>query len=501
MRQRSVYDIIKKQNGEHFAQMVRKFDSSLFEIENLPHILKYAGRSAEPLLDFLIMLKNVTIQEGKTCQNPFDLLKKAGYRAFLADTRKKQNMIAPFFAKGEELCTFEESDRYQNYFIIHCIKEGAEKLNRADFEKPEREDEYGTSVISIQILKRGGFIKITNRYNHTVEFADNTFKSNPDRIIEGLAWALKMYFKVDFSSKQVPLPDGYLYLDGQIVEYEEERDHIYFGKNYFIENEHMHFFNKDYQFVMDRFVLDLKERKILNPLNERDSFPKVLTCELQNKKNLHVQKVGKNEWQLLGDRVQLLHVSNGKIKKICLPTTKKIPPCFLACFSNVEELWAPQAQELGRNSLTKVPYLQKVLFHSLRQMGEKCVSSSKLSVLYMPQIQKIGDQCFCFYSPLRKGGKIEKLNLPLLKEMGWNCFSGYQIEELYLPSCEKIGAAFASPYHSIQKAYLPQLQAFPENSKMNEGDFIFAPKIVLNKKNMFLTDEVLIGTTKVRTME
>jgi len=47
---KSVYDIIKRQNGEAFAKAIRRFDSGIFDIPHLPQIVRYAGRDVEPLL-------------------------------------------------------------------------------------------------------------------------------------------------------------------------------------------------------------------------------------------------------------------------------------------------------------------------------------------------------------------------------------------------------------------------------------------------------------------
>ena len=57
MSDKSVYEIIKRQNGEAFARAIRDFDNGIFEIENLPRIVRYAGRDAEPLLNYLEALK------------------------------------------------------------------------------------------------------------------------------------------------------------------------------------------------------------------------------------------------------------------------------------------------------------------------------------------------------------------------------------------------------------------------------------------------------------
>ena len=47
---------IKKQNGERFAKAIRAYDNGIFDIENLDKIVKYAGREAEPIMDYLISL-------------------------------------------------------------------------------------------------------------------------------------------------------------------------------------------------------------------------------------------------------------------------------------------------------------------------------------------------------------------------------------------------------------------------------------------------------------
>ena len=48
---KSVFDLIKKQNGEAFAQAIRRFDSGIFDIPNLQDVVRYAGRNSLPLLD------------------------------------------------------------------------------------------------------------------------------------------------------------------------------------------------------------------------------------------------------------------------------------------------------------------------------------------------------------------------------------------------------------------------------------------------------------------
>ena len=128
VKEKSVYDLVKKQNGEAFAKAIRNVDASIFEIPNILQIVKFAGRKAEPIIPFLRSLKKQVEEEQVPYENPITLLKKAGYDAFVADTEEKKNSIAPYYAKGEEICTLKDPKRHQTYFIIHAIKKGADKL-------------------------------------------------------------------------------------------------------------------------------------------------------------------------------------------------------------------------------------------------------------------------------------------------------------------------------------------------------------------------------------
>ncbi|MDD3668995.1 MAG: hypothetical protein PHX68_01735 [Alphaproteobacteria bacterium] len=157
---KSTFEIIKKQNGERFAKAIRAYDSGIFDVPDLPAIVKYAGRDAEPIMAYLVSLKNIRIEEQTVSLPPIELLRQAGYDAEYADTLAKQNAIRKYFAPGEALCTFNDPTRYQKYHIINAVRKNVADIRRENFPRPQREDDYGTSVISIQVLKTGGFISI-----------------------------------------------------------------------------------------------------------------------------------------------------------------------------------------------------------------------------------------------------------------------------------------------------------------------------------------------------
>ena len=73
--------------------------------------------------------------------------------------------------------------RLDRCVVFWAVKKDADKMKREDYKTPQREDEYGTSVMSIQFSK-GGLctVSIKNRYHHRVNIPDATCGNNLDRI-------------------------------------------------------------------------------------------------------------------------------------------------------------------------------------------------------------------------------------------------------------------------------------------------------------------------------
>jgi len=152
-----MYNRIKKRNGEQFAKQIKDYHNGIFDIPKINEICYYAGRNAEPLLPYLISLLN----KDDECQNNpdyfGDLIEKAGYNWVIADTMEKQDSIKKYFKSNEELCTFG-TKRFESHYMVNVWKKNAENIDRE--ETPTRDGEYGTSVMSIQMAKNGGFISI-----------------------------------------------------------------------------------------------------------------------------------------------------------------------------------------------------------------------------------------------------------------------------------------------------------------------------------------------------
>ena len=435
MAQKFMYDIIKKQNGEAFAKGIRNYDARIFDVPNLQKWVQYAGRDVEDLLPFLSSLYEKRACMTKSKENPFELLKLAGYHAFHADTLKKQNSIQKFFKKEEELCTFRDTSRYKNYYIIHCIKEGAEALKRSDFKKPDRQDAYGTSVISIQILKSGGFISIKNRYNHTVIGCDNTFDSNPDNIILGLADSLRNYFKVDFITPNVQLPEKTIIVNNQLVRYHLEKEDIYFGDGFYVEKGEIFPLKKDYQFFMGPYLFDLKEKTVTTFFYDDDPFANLLIDEMRGKTLQRKKK--ETGFELLLDGELFLAFNDRKeVTKARLLRAKHLPYGAFRSATALEFFEAPE----------------------LKKIGSACFGHTALTHFYAPKVEQMG--AYCFFC----GCYVDKFVLENLRSMGCTCFYSSHIQEAYFPKLRNISNESFSHCENFEKLYAPKVLTVGNNA-------------------------------------
>lgn len=467
-----MYEIIKKQHGEHFAQTLRAYHNGIFDIPELDKILQFAGNNADDVKFFLYSLLRFNQQINACDENPFDLLEKAGYTAYYADTLAKQNAIAKYFAKGEELCTFNDKNRYQNYHIINAVKQNANTLCREDFVYPEREDAYATSVLSIQILKTGGFISIKNRYNHAVANSDNTFNSNPDNIIAGLGAALKKYFKVDFSPARLRLPQNYIFLHNQIFKYSLRINHFYCGTNFYIHNNTPYKINKNTQIVCAPFIIDLKNKKVLDPAQTDDSFPVVLEAELQNKK-LKLTKDTQGNHYLYANGIQMLKINaNGQIKELHLEDTQTIGDNFGAALSltnMLEKLSAPNLTQVGNNFFTYGESIKSLYLPELKTTQHHFLTYNTLPVIGLPKLESVGND-FMAHSDC-----LEQAFFDSLQTVQDNFLEVNRLSEIALPRLETAGNFFMEKSLLLEQGLFHNLQSagddFLRHQRIKEVSF------------------------------
>ena len=451
-----MFDIIKRQNGEAFAKAIRAYDNGIFDIPNLDRIVQYAGREAEPIMNFLISLKDVRIKEQAEHKNPVELLSQAGYDAYYADTFQKQNAIRKYFARGEELCTFGDAKRFQRYHIINAVKKNVDEIKREDFKNPRREDEYGTSVISIQILKTGGFISIKNRYNHNVENPDNTFKSNPDNIIEGLSDAIRYFYNVDFSSQQAYLPDGYGIVNGQVFKYNLECNNIYFGHNFYVEKGTIYPVNKDYEFVMDNMIFNVKEKRFYSPIRFIEPNLRLLTQQVANKKlKIETYKDENNltHHVICADGIDMFDELDGHLCAVVLPEVEKVGDSFLSDSENLSYFSAPCLKKVGNEFLKNSHFLAEISLPNVEIVGDGFLSENyKLERIDMPKLHTTGEEF------LQQNKALKTLSLPSLSYAGQYFLSeNCALEEVSLPQLDCADCYFLAENEKLTHLSLPNL--------------------------------------------
>ncbi len=247
-----------------------------------------------------------------------------------------------------------------------------DQIKRADFTgKENRQDDYGTSVISIQIGKSGGIIKITNRYNHTVDHADNTFNSNPDNIIKGLSAALKHHFNIDFAAPESPLPEGYTLAGNQIVQYHTERNNIFYGDQVFVKDGTVNAVDRSVgNALFDGFIFDNKTKKLRKIDDDaRDSFADDFNRDYGGNPDLHVDKHGN---LCLGDTV-LIGTENSRIKTLYLPALTHMSNNCLRDAAALTQFIAPALKKMGWGCLYAAHNLTQMITPALTRMGDLCL--------------------------------------------------------------------------------------------------------------------------------
>jgi hypothetical protein len=497
----AIYKKLKRQNGEAFARTLRDHHNGLLEIPNLPHIVRYAGRGKDdataviPHLMHLLIALDEDVEDAEA-NDPFELLNAAGYEAFHADTLQKQNSITSYFEKDELLCTFNDAARHEDYHIIHAIKKNARDINRENFRgKEDRQDKYGTSVISIQILKEGGFISIKNRYNSTVDGCDHTFSSNPNAIIKGLTPALKNHFNIEFTAPMVPLPSDYVLQGEQLFKYNEEYRNFYYGDQSWAKDGIIHRINRGHgDALFDRFLFDNKSKTLQNIDPESiDSFPQDFNNAYGGNQDLKVDTAG--NLTLNGDI--LIGAENSRIKTIDLPALKTMSRFSLQTAKHLTTFRASALETMSGTNLTYARQLKTFHTPALQTIGTECLRDvPSLTMFYTPSLEIIGGYSLSetnalsiFYAPklriiqshsLMKIGNLRVLKLPALEKTGFRCFSDANALTTFdAPSLEIMGDHSLCNANSLTMLNIPKLRIMRDYclSDVNALTIIEAPAL------------------------
>ena len=393
-----------------------------------------------------------------TIETPKELLAKAGYDLYECHTEEEIQSFRKYYAKGEELCTFKGL-RLNKCFVFFAVKKDVDTIKRGDYPNPQRQDKYGTSVISIQFTRDDTHtLSIKNRYNHTVRNPDATFSNDLDNIINGLTMSFEKYYglKQKNPSYGFEMPNYICARDGKFYRYNYEIDNVYYcPDNIIIDNFEVKKYEKEKYVILDYFVLDLVNKKItLYDKKKQDSF----TDSLKDIEKIEVIK-GKEDKviniTLKDNRVVKITLNdNNEIIKLENHNLKKVGDNFLYYNRALHEIDLLEVEVIGNNFLMTNKNLTIVNLDSLQKIGNGFLTRNNvLEELSLPNIKEIGDE-FLFYNK-----SLQVFNAPKLMQVGHD-FLKYNIVmlEINLPNLQKAGNQFMYFNNYLQVANLPNLE-------------------------------------------
>lgn len=229
-----------------------------------------------------------TIRE-TTQEEIIEDFKKAGYDTVIFDDEERIAECEKYYASGEVICTYNNlSGRMSQYHMIVAIKKDIDKIQRS--KTPRREDEYGISILNIQIAKNGSHMSIKNRYNHTVSECDSTLNNNLDLLVPGLQAKVLGYYNIASLNKNKNYYKNIININGVYLKYVTEVENVYFG-NFVLDSKNgvrfedngRYYVNADYDNLC---VLDFHDKKVIKLLNERNQISKGTLLTRAMKENL-----------------------------------------------------------------------------------------------------------------------------------------------------------------------------------------------------------------------
>ena len=499
---------IKKKYGETFMHICRDNFSTLLETEGLlskvleKHIAANSKNIGDDIInsgnliefkDFIFSKIDVEKEEKQIIEDrtPYEILDEAGYKLIECTTEDGIQEFRKYYAPDEVICTIYNGGRLKSSVVFFAVKDDAENIKREDFERPQREDEYGTSVLGIQFDKKGTCTPhIITRYNHTVNNPNGTYGNDLDRIAPGLT---KSFAKLlherglelnNTNIEEFELPGYTVAGDGKYYKYNLEIDGKYYCPgNIIIENGEVKKLEKpESQMLIDYFILDI-EKKTLKTYDEHFKDDGFLEC---------FKNIEKIQTEKSPDKEKQTRIITIQIKDLNLPITieidkdnnivgysnqelKYVGDCFLSLNEKLKEINLSQLTETGHQFLMFNKQLMELSLPQLTVVYDDFLCNNKqLSKLNLPKLTEVGNGF------LSSNEELSELSLPKLTEVG----NGFLIDnmcvnELYLPQLSKVGKHFLALNQQLIKLNLPQLIKVGDWSLLNNKKLseLYLPQI------------------------
>ena len=498
--------IIKKKYGEEMMHLCRELFPTLLEQEGLlPKLLLDNFKESRSLVKDIIdnnleeefknyIYNQVDVEndyEEIVSKRPEELLKEAGYILYECHSEEEIQSFKKYYAPGEALCTFR-GGRLDKCFVFFAVKENVDEIKRENYSKPQRQDEYGTSVISIQFTRDNSHtLSIKNRYNHTVNNPDSTFGNNLDNIIPGLTASFDKYYGLHQSHLQnsFEIPGYVRANDGKYYKYNYEINNIYYCENnVIIDNFEVKEYPHEQYIVLDYFILDLKNKQIQtywNDMELEDSFPKTIgtikDIKIENdkdNKNILIKTADSDEVDViitLDKNNRIITYKNNKVENIS--------NSFLEHNNSLTSIKLPNATNIGDSFLNNNRSLTSIELPNAISIGNSFLNNNRsLTSIELPNAKSIGDS-FLYWNT-----SLTSIELPNAKSIGdsflyWNM----SLTSLELPNATNIGDVFLSSNDSLLSLELPNVINIGD-SFLNSNDSLISLELpnVINIGGGFL---------------
>jgi len=477
--------IIKKYYGENMMHLCRELFSTILEIEGLlskimldtfaPNRFLYEDiieqNKIESFKNNIYELSNLEIEDNvKTNKTPEELLDEAGYYLYECKTEKEIQYFKKYYESKEELCTFN-GGRLDRCHVFFAVKKDVDNIKRKHFKNPERQDEYGTSVISIQFTKgKINTLSIKNRYNHTVSNPDATFSNNLENIIPGLTESFEKKYNLNINQNTSKDFDLRYYVkanDKKYYKYNYERNNIYYcPNNIIIDNYEVKQLEKEKYILLDYFIIDLVNKEIyLYDTDIKDSF----IDGLNNIQKINITKIPNSEEkqiELILEEGNRVIIKIDKVNRIIEYTNNnliEVRDNFLYINRDLKKLAIPNVEFCGANFLQNNKNLKNLYAFELRKVGNCFLQRNEaLYEIIVPKLEQVGTNFLSF------NNSLNRFSAPKLEKIG-DYFLHYNeiLNDIKLPRVKKIGRYFLNNNRSIEYIDLPETQTIYDGFMWN----------------------------------
>ena len=540
---------IKKLYGEKFMHFCRSIFPTLLEQEGLlTEVLKSTfATNSRTLYDDIVnyyleeefknyIYSKIDVEKEKPEiigeKTPYQLLDENGYNLYECNSEEEIQSFKKYYKSGEELCTFRGGNRLNRCVVFFAVKKDVEEIKREDFNNPKREDEYGTSVMSIQFTKsQNSTVSIKNRYNHTVNNPDATYGNDLDKIVPGLTQSFEKLLSergltLNSSNIEAFYIPGYVVADdGKYYKYNMEiNGNYYCPGNVIIDHGNVIKLEPEKQELIDYFILD-KENKTLSLYDSAisdsfiDGFKNIDSIEMANNNNSEQKtktitikekssdkpitiEINKESNSIIGyTNENLTNLGdnfleyNEQLSKLVAPNVTSIDDDVLANNKGLEEFEAPNLTKIGDNFLEYNEQLSKFNVPNVIYIGNSVLMLNKgLEKFEAPNLTEIGDDF------LGDNKQLSKINVPNVTCIGNRVLgNNKKIEKFEAPNAEKIGSYFLRMNTKLSEFYVPNLSkeskenleyvfsVVKENSKEGKTQNIDSTDIANLDKNYKIT--------------